>query len=284
MVARGSHVSDATTVKAREKAWPNLRPLALAAALLGATLGGCATPPEDPAARADYEAANDPLEPFNRGIFSFNQVLDGTVLKPAARAYVWAFPIEFREVVHHVLSNAHEPVVFANSLLQGNFEHMGTALARLLINTTLGVGGMIDVAADLGLEPVDEDFGQTLAVWGMGEGFYLVLPVFGPSSLRDGIGRGVDIFFDPMTYVTINSDKDFLGPSFMATTALDLRSRHLEALDEIERSSVDFYAAMRSLYRQHRTNLIFNGETPEGDPFIDDPFDYDDVFSRLEAE
>ena len=143
---------------------------------------------------------------------------------------------------------------------------------------------MFDVASELGLEPVDEDFGQTLAVWGMGEGFYLVLPVFGPSSLRDGIGRGVDIFFDPMTYVTINSDKDFLGPSFMATTALDLRSRHLEALDEIERSSVDFYAAMRSLYRQHRTNLIFNGETPEGDPFIDDPFDYDDVFSRLEAE
>jgi phospholipid-binding lipoprotein MlaA len=275
LVAGGSHVGKTSTNTVQAYAWPGLRPLAVAVALFGAMLGGCATPPDDPDMRADFDAANDPLEPLNRGIFAFNKVLDDALLEPAAEAYVWAFPIEFREAVHHVLSNAHEPVNFANAFLQGDFANMGTVLGRLLINTTLGVGGMIDVASDLGLEPVDEDFGQTLAVWGMGEGLYLVLPVFGPASLRDGIGRGVDIFFDPMTYVIANSDKDYLGPSIAATTALDLRSRNLETLDEIERTSVDFYAAMRSLYRQHRTNLINNGETPlEDDPFANDPFVY----------
>ncbi len=250
--------------------------LATAAVAAALAVGGCATPPEgDPEALADFEAENDPLEPLNRGIFAFNQGLDKVVLRPAAQAYLWVFPVEFRDAVHHVLNNAHEPVVFANSILQGNAEHMGIALGRLLINTTLGIAGMIDVASDLGLEPVDEDFGQTLAVWGAGEGFYLVLPVLGPASLRDGVGRGVDIFLNPMTYVVANSDKDYLGPSILATTALDLRSRNLETLDEIERTSVDFYATLRSLYRQHRINLINNGDTPlEGDPFLTDPFAY----------
>ena len=250
--------------------------LATAAMAAALAVGGCATPPEgDPEALADFEAQNDPLEPLNRNIFAFNQGLDQVVLKPAAQAYQWVFPVEFRDAVHHILDNAHEPVVFANALLQGNAEHMAIALGRLLINTTLGIGGMIDVASDLGLQPVDEDFGQTLAVWGAGEGFYLVLPVLGPASLRDGVGRGVDIFFNPMTYVVANSDKDYLGPAILAATALDLRSRNLDTLDEIERTSVDFYASMRSLYRQHRVNLINNGEpSPEDDLFLNDPFAY----------
>jgi phospholipid-binding lipoprotein MlaA len=122
---------------------------------------------------------------------------------------------------------------------------------------------------------VDEDFGQTLAVWGTGEGPYLILPLLGPATVRDGVGRGVDIFLDPLTYVLLNSDQEYIGPAIIATTAVDLRSRNLERLDEIERTSVDFYAAIRSLYRQHRIDLINNGEaTGEESLFITNPFDY----------
>ncbi len=249
---------------------------ALLGALAGALLvAGCATPPpaDDPEALAEYEATNDPLEPLNRSLFDFNLFFDRILLRPISEAYVWLFPVEFRDAVHNILSNAAEPVTFINATLQGNSDRAGTALGRLLINTTLGVGGMIDVATDLGLEEVDEDFGQTLAVWGAGDGPYLMLPLLGPASVRDGIGRGVDIFLDPLTYVLINSDKDYIGPAIIGTKWVDLRARNLEQLDEIERTSVDFYAAIRSLYRQNRIDLINNGEAEDG-PFITDPFYY----------
>ncbi len=250
---------------------------ARAALVAGALmLAACATPPEDdPIALAEYEANNDPFEPINREIFDINLFLDRILLKPAAQAYVWLFPVEFRDAIHNILTNADEPVNFANAVLQGDAERAATAFGRLAINTTLGVGGMIDVASDLGLEPVEEDFGQTLAVWGIDSGPYLVLPIFGPATVRDGFGRVGDFFFDPLTYVLWNTDKDYIGPSILATTALDLRSRNLDTLDEIERTSVDFYATIRSLYQQRREDLINNGVTLEDeDPFISDPFDY----------
>lgn len=242
---------------------------ALALALLAAGVAGCATPPpaDDPEALADYEATNDPIEPFNRGVFEFNLFVDRVLLKPAAQAYDAVLPAVAKDTIHNVLSNANEPVNFANAVLQGDKDRASTALGRLLINSIFGLGGILDLASDSGLEPIDEDFGQTLAVWGSDEGFYLMLPLLGPSTLRDGIGRGVDIFLDPMTYVLMNTDKDFIGPSILATTALDLRSRNLGRLDEIERTSVDFYAAIRSLYRQRRNDLIRNG-VPSQDPFI----------------
>jgi phospholipid-binding lipoprotein MlaA len=248
----------------------------IAAVVTAAGLAACATPPpaDDPEALAEFEATNDPIEPFNRGVFEFNLFVDRTVLKPAAQAYDAVFPAEVKDVIHNVVSNAGEPVNFANAVLQGDKDRASTALGRLLINSIFGLGGIIDLASDSGLEPVDEDFGQTLAVWGSGEGFYLMLPLLGPSSLRDGIGRGVDTFLDPMTYVLANTDKAFLGPSIFATKAVDLRARNLERIDEIERTSVDFYAAIRSLYRQRRNDLIRNG-VPSEDPFIvesEDPF------------
>jgi len=250
-----------------------VRGVALAGMLL---LVACATPPvDDPIALAEYEAANDPLEPLNRQVFEVNLFLDRIILKPAAQAYVWLFPVEFRDAVHNIITNADEPVNFANAVLQGDATRAATAFGRLAINTTLGVGGMIDVASDLGLEPVEEDFGQTLAVWGLDSGPYLVLPLFGPATVRDGFGRVGDFFFDPLTYVLWNTDKEFIGPSILATTALALRSRNLNTLDEIERTSVDYYATIRSLYQQRREDLINNGVTPsDEDPFISDPFDY----------
>jgi phospholipid-binding lipoprotein MlaA len=250
-----------------------MRGVALAAMLM---VAACATPPvDDPIAMAEYEAANDPFEPINRQMFEVNLFLDRILLKPAAQAYVWLFPVELRDAVHNIITNADEPVNFANSVLQGDAARAGTALGRLAINTTLGIGGMIDVASDLGLEPVEEDFGQTLAVWGLESGPYLVLPLFGPATVRDGFGRVGDFFFDPLTYVLWNTDKEYIGPSILATTALDLRSRNLNTLDEIERTSIDFYATIRSLYQQRREDLINNGITPaDEDPFISDPFDY----------
>ncbi|MFP6759587.1 MAG: VacJ family lipoprotein [Alphaproteobacteria bacterium] len=239
-------------------------------------LGGCATPPvDDPDAMAEYERANDPLEPLNRGVFKFNLFLDQLILRPLSEVYVWLFPVEFRDSLHNMLSNADEPVNFANALLQGKGRRAGTALARLIINTTLGVGGMIDVASDLGFEPIEEDFGQTLAVWGISDGPYMMLPILGPATVRDGVGRGVDIFLDPMTYIINDIDNDYVGPGILAATAIDLPSRNLATLDEIERTSVDFYAAIRSLYRQRREDLINNGQQSEdSDPFISDDFDY----------
>ena len=136
-------------------------------------------------------------------------------------------------------------------------------LGRVAINTTVGVGGMFDVAGtEFGLEPVDEDFGQTLAIWGVeDDGGYLVLPLLGPSSVRDGIGRGVDIFLNPLTYVLANSsDGDVIAPTVGIVAGIDQRERKLEILDEIERTSVDLYAAIRSLYQQRRQDLINNGE------------------------
>ena len=251
--------------------------MARAAVVAGlVVLAACATPPEDdPIALAEYEANNDPFEPLNREIFDINLFFDRILLKPAAQAYVWLFPVEFRDAVHNILTNADEPVNFANAVLQGDAGRAATAFGRLAINTTLGVGGMIDVASDLGLEPIEEDFGQTLAVWGLDSGPYLVLPLFGPATVRDGFGRVGDFFFDPLTYVLWNTDKEYIGPSILATTALDLRSRNLDTLDEIERTSVDFYATIRSLYQQRREDLINNGVTPDDeDPFISDPFDY----------
>ncbi len=251
----------------------------LAAALLFG-LAACATPPEgdDPEALADWEAINDPLEPLNRSIFEVNLALDRWIFRPAAQGYRWLLPEFIRDAIHNVLSNAGEPVNFFNALLQGDVERAGTVLGRLLVNTTIGLGGAFDVAGrKMGLDPVEEDFGQTLAVWGAeDDGGYLMLPVLGPSSVRDGIGRGVDIFLDPLTYVLANSDgADVAGYTVAVVGGLDQRERNLETLDEIQRTSIDFYAAIRSLYRQRRQDMINNGvPATDVDPFFSDMPEY----------
>ena len=244
-------------------------------ALLGAA--GCATPPEDdPEALAEWHEINDPIEPTNRAIFAFNLGLDRMVFRPLAEGYRWLFPDFLREAIQNVLANIDEPVNFFNAALQGNAERAATVIGRIAINSTVGVGGMFDVASsEFGLEPVDEDFGQTLAVWGTNSGAYVMLPVFGPSSVRDGIGRGVDQFLDPLSYLYANTDTEYIGVGLFVVQGIDQRSRNLDILDEIERTSVDFYAAIRSLYRQRRTDLINNGE-PEID--VDPFFSYSPLF------
>lgn len=232
--------------------------IVLAVAALG--LGGCATPPSDPAARAEFEAENDPLEPLNRAIFDFNMVVDGLFLRPAAIVYREALPAPVQTGVNNFLSNLRAPVVLANDLLQGEMGRAGNTAGRFVINTTVGVLGVWDAAAEFGLPRHSEDFGQTFAVWGVGEGFYLVLPIFGPSNPRDAAGLLTESFVDPVNIWLRNEDAEGWIIARSLVTGVDYRSRNLETLDEIKRTSLDYYAAIRSLYRQRRMDEIRNGQ------------------------
>jgi phospholipid-binding lipoprotein MlaA len=228
---------------------------------------GCATPPDrsDTEAYAEYQEVNDPLEPMNRGIFQLNRALDTWFLKPLAIMYREFLPPPFQRGIHNFLNNFRTPVVLANDLLQGEMDRAGTTVARFLINTTLGVGGLSDPASELGWQDHDEDFGQTLAVWGLPEGPYLMLPVLGPSNPRDGAGLAVDTFvLDPFAWWirADDSDRAWIGYTRAGVTAVSRRARIYQELDELEKTSLDFYASIRSLYRQHRNSEINQGKKP----------------------
>ena len=238
--------------------------LVVTAALLAAA---CATPPkDDPEALAEFERINDPLEPFNRVVFDVNLTLDGLIFKPFATMYRGVMPEVGRTAVHNVLSNLREPVVFVNDVLQGELERAGTAAGRFAINSTIGILGIIDVATDFGLEQHSEDFGQTFAVWGVGEGPFLMLPLFGPSNPRDAVGLVAQIFGDPVNIAAVAYDLDEVPLARSLATGLDERERVLDTLDEIERTSLDFYAALRSLYRQRRADEIRNSKPTAVEP------------------
>ena len=211
---------------------------------------------------ADYEEeiedTNDPLEIPNRFIFAMNQTLDVAIFRPIAVLYRDLVPEYMRQRVHLFLRNLHEPVTLANDMLQGDWDRAGTTWDRFLLNSTGGVFGFWDVATDLGHPYHKEDFGQTLGVYGAGEGPYLMLPILGPSNVRDASGKVVDIFLDPFFYITRETDKEEWRLYRFAADGLDFRTRNLETLDEIERDALDFYARLRSLYRQKREAEIRN--------------------------
>lgn len=261
---------------------PRTWPLALLALLLP-MLAACATipPADDPEARAAYAEVNDPLEPLNRATFGFNRVLNKVVLKPTAKVYRAVLPEPVRDGVHNALQNLSSPVIMANDLLQGEGKRAGNTFLRFLVNSTLGIAGLFDVAKSMGLEGHDEDFGQTLAVWGAGEGPYLVLPVFGPSSPRDGIGMGVDIVMDPFFWIVRASDESYLNYVRLGVEGIDLLARNLDELEELERSSIDFYAAMRTRYRENRRGEILNGADVE--PELPDYLLEDGLYEEPEA-
>ncbi len=236
----------------------------LAAFLLLALLpaGGCAVMPDpaDKEAVAEFNEINDPAEPTNRAVFGVNRGLDASLLKPVATAYRDATPQFFQDRINDALDNLRSPVIFLHDVLQGELGRAATTLVRFIINSTLGLLGLNDIATDLGIEGHNEDFGQTLAVWGVPEGPYVMLPLFGPSNPRDAVGMVVDFLVDPFNIWAGNTDRDFAIFARSGTRAVDLRAIHMEALDELEKSSLDFYASIRSLYRQRRANEINNGE------------------------
>lgn len=237
-------------------------------------LGACATPPTDPAARAEFDKTNDPLEPLNREVLDFNLFIDRIALKPVAQGYVAVVPEIGRDAIRHFLDNLGEPIVFANDLLQGQFKRAHDTFGRFLTNSTLGIGGMIDVASKAGLEKQTGDFGQTLYSWGVPDGPYLVLPIFGPSDPRDAVGMGVDGYADPWDHMAANYHYWYLSLVRGAVDGIDQRARNLDTFDELQRNAIDFYAELRSLWRQHRAAELRHGEPapiPDLDSLYRDP-------------
>ena len=216
------------------------------------------------------EAVNDPLESLNRGIFEFNEGLQDVLLRPIAKFYNANVNLTVRQGISNFLDNLSSPVIFANDLLQGEFERALTTFGRAFINTTIGIVGFADVASALGLERHDEDFGQTLAVYGMGEGFYLVLPIFGPSSPRDAIGKFViDPYLDPLGLWLDNTNRQNIEYTLAGAEGLDEYAGIVDELNQVKKTSVDYYAAVRSLYRQKRKTEINNGSILELPPIPD---------------
>jgi phospholipid-binding lipoprotein MlaA len=224
------------------------------------TLAGCATPSSNPQAEAaEAEDFNDPLEDTNRAIFDFNQVVDRNVLVPVAKAYRTVLPDPVRDSLRDFLRNLREPLIFANDALQGEFERAGQTFARFTLNSTLGVGGLIDVAGRWGELPYHEDdLGLTFGVWGIPEGPYLVVPVLGPSTPRDLGGQVAEGFGDPFNRLVTGNPYTLYWIPFVrgGVAGIDQRSRYIETLADIERTSLDYYATIRSLYRQRRAALI----------------------------
>ncbi len=233
------------------------------AAIFGLLLccGGCATSPKGDTAADEGESDNDPAEGVNRAIFKANLAVDRAVMKPVAKAYTEHVPDPIQTGVHNVVQNLKEPAVAVNDLLQGNVDNAWQSVQRLAVNSTLGVAGVVDVAAKWGLPPHKADFGQTLGVWGVGEGPYIQLPLLGPSSPRDAVGTAVDMALNPLTFVG-GAPATYAGVATGGANAVDQRSQHLEDLDALERNSLDYYAALRSVYRQHREAEIDAAKAP----------------------
>jgi phospholipid-binding lipoprotein MlaA len=240
--------------------------------LVSLALGSCATPPADPAARVEFEQTNDPLEPLNRKTFALNEFLDHAVFRPGAKVYVAVVPEDARKAIHRVLDNMKEPTLFFNNMLQGEFKRAEITLGRFLVNSTVGFGGMVDVMTLSGIERQPADFGQTLYVWGVGSGPYLILPILGPTNPRDAIGSTVDSYADPFTILANDHGVTELTTSRLVVGGIEERARVLDVLDDLEKNSVDFYAQMRSLTQQHREAELRHGKAPDTVPGLyDDP-------------
>ncbi|MCT7299351.1 VacJ family lipoprotein [Ralstonia sp. CHL-2022] len=228
-----------------------LRGFALAVAAGATLLTGCATgPTANPA---------DPIEPFNREVFRINEDLDKGVLKPVAQTYVDVVPSPARTAVSNFFSNAGDVYSAVNNLLQLKGTAALEDTMRVAINTVLGLGGLIDIASDAGLPKHKEDFGQTLGVWGVPSGPYVVWPLLGPSTARDTVGFLVDWQMDPLTYWHDST----ITYSLAALRVVDVRANLLGASNVFEQAAVDKYTFLRDAYLQRRRYLIYDGNLPE---------------------
>ena len=207
----------------------------------------------------------DCFETLNRGIFAFNNGLDKILFKPVATGYR-KLPSPVRTGTSNVLNNISNLVTIPNNILQGDFTNAGTNTVRFVLNTTLGILGIFDVAALVGLDKGErEDYGQTLGSWGMGPGCYIVLPVLGPSTSRDVVGSAFTFLGgDPWYNITIERDTQYFKESdyyySKITGGVDFRAKNLESFDSLEKNSIDFYASIKSLYLQDRQNKILNSD------------------------
>jgi len=222
------------------------------------------------------QAVPDPWEGFNRDLYAVHDAVDRAVLEPIARGYRTITPAPVRTGVRQFLRNLRSPAVFANDVLQGEPGRAGVAAARFGINTTFGVLGVFDPASSMGLEPHDEDFGQTLGAWGVSSGPYLFIPILGPTTVRDGAGRIVDMAFDPLRWAEFD-DVETVRAARGAMTGISARENLLEPIDDIRANAVDPYAAIRTSYGLMRQSAIQNGQTDVQDlPDFDENFDMPD--------
>ncbi|MEG9861186.1 MAG: VacJ family lipoprotein [Parvularculales bacterium] len=216
---------------------------------------------------------SDPLEPFNRYTFEVNRFFDAILLKPVATWYHGIIPQPIQNGVSNFLDNLRTPVYLPNTMLQGEMYDAWVVMVRFSTNSTIGIGGLIDIADRFGYSKKTGYFGQTLGVWGIGSGFYLHLPIIGPSSPRDLIGSSVDVALDPFAYYA--SRKVLITRS--TVNGISLRARNLNLIDHLEKTSVDYYATVRNLYFQSQTNAVRQRRSnANGVDYLPDISDLDD--------
>ncbi|HTT79521.1 MAG TPA: VacJ family lipoprotein [Stellaceae bacterium] len=234
-------------------------PLLLPAFLAAMLATGCAAPAASgggPQPQLLDQSASDPLEDTNRAVFRFNNAFYHHVMFPIARAYRTALPPPIRRSLHDFLRNLNGPDIFANDLLQGRPKLAMTTFGRLVINTTFGMGGLFDIATLTGIPYHTNDFGITLATWGVYSGPYLIVPVLGPANPRQLVGQVADSFGDPGDYVATEHGYVWVAVVRDAVAGVDTASRNLDSLEDIEKTSLDYYATIRSLYWQRRAAEI----------------------------
>ncbi len=247
---------------------------------MAAMLGGCATSttPETTTASeagpqfADDDGSGDPLEGMNRRIFAFNEGVDEYALAPAANAWIAVTPAQLRRNVGNFFDNAGAPGQVLNNLLQAKGQAAATDAARFFVNTTIGLAGLFDVASGVGLETRPEDFGQTLGVWGLDSGPYLMLPLLGPSSTRDVSRYPVDWYTDVLTYLSLETAT---RAGLTGLNIVNTRAQLGRAISIRNEAALDPYAFTRSSYQQQRRSQVYDGEPPAGE---DDP--YGDFFDQ----
>jgi phospholipid-binding lipoprotein MlaA len=210
---------------------------------------GCATTNGDP---------RDPLEGMNRAVYSVNDKVDSWVLRPVSRAYFDHVPVEIRDRVRNFFSNIADPMIGVNNVLQGKFEEGFQDWLRFGFNSTFGLFGLHDIASDMGYEKHNEDFGQTFGRWGSGSGPYIVLPLLGSSSVRDGIGYGFDFLTDPMAGLR----RAEVRWGLWGVRVVQVRSDLLDVSSILEEAALDKYVFQRDAYFQRRRSLIFDGRPP----------------------
>ncbi|GIZ53460.1 MlaA family lipoprotein [Noviherbaspirillum aridicola] len=224
--------------------------------LLALAMSGCATTGGDP---------RDPFEGYNRAVFSFNDKLDEVAVKPAAEAYRAALPQFVQTGISNFFGNLGDVWIAANNYMQGKFEHGVNDTMRFAVNSTLGIFGVLDIATEAGLPKHSEDFGQTLGKWGVASGPYFVLPLLGPSTVRDSLATPVDLAGDGWAYV---SSQPWTAAGTV-TRVVDLRARALDASNLLEEAALDRYVFVRDAYLQRRQSRVYDGEVPTS------KYDYD---------
>ena len=231
--------------------------ISLSPNLLGAAADEVKTDSDDFETTIVEDEIYDPIEGINRAVFGFNNVADRVVLEPVAKGYK-KLPTPIQSGLGNFIKNLKLPLVAVNQLLQGQGKNAVESTGRFFVNSTIGIFGLIDVADNIGLEQKEEDFGQTLATWGVGDGFYVVLPLFGPSNLRDTTGMVMTMMTDPVNAYATSQGEAWAIPVRTAVNAVDQRSKIIDEVNALRDNSVDYYAAVRSSYYQNRKAAIMN--------------------------